>query len=212
VDISHHKQAEARQQLLINELNHRVKNTLATVQSIASHTHRGAASPEAFRKTFDARLMALSKAHNLLTSRHWEGAGLQAILQQELAAHRGAGEPSIALTGEEITLGPRAALTLAMVFHELATNAAKYGALSAAAGDLTVSWTLKGEPPHRRLELVWIETGGPRVDPPRRRGFGSRLIERSITGELRGRIRVDYRPKGLSCLIEIPLSECSRLD
>jgi len=208
VDISAHKQAEARQAQLINELNHRVKNTLATVQSIAIFSSRDSESQERFSDTFSARLMALSKAHDLLTRSHWEGASLRAVLLQEFAPY---GSPSgtdhIQLLGADIDLEPRVALTLAMAFHELATNAAKYGALSCEGGRLDVCWTVgtEEETATRHLSLAWIEHEGPPVSPPTRRGFGSKLVERSITHELKGSVRFDFADSGLQCHIKIPL-------
>jgi PAS domain S-box-containing protein len=202
IDITAEKDAIARQQLLINELNHRVKNTLATVQSIASQTLRHTPSSEDFQTSFTSRLVALSRAHDLLTAENWEGARLRDVLAHELAPHGGALD-RIEMDGPDVELGPRTALSLAMAFHELATNAAKYGALSNNDGRLSVVWSEEG----RRLVLTWTETGGPKVEPPSRRGFGSRLIERSITHELRGELSVDYAPQGLRCRLSAPLKE-----
>jgi PAS domain S-box-containing protein len=202
LDITEERAAAARRQLLINELNHRVKNTLATVQSIASQTLRHMPSPDDFESSFTSRLVALSRAHDLLTAENWEGAPLRSVLAHELAPHGSAAE-RIELDGPQVELGPRTALSLAMAFHELATNAAKYGALSAEGGRLSVFWSQE----NGRLLLTWAETGGPAVEPPSRRGFGSRLIERSITHELRGELDVDYAPQGLRCRLTVPLEE-----
>ncbi len=197
-DISERKQAELRQKLLLDELNHRVKNTLATVQSLATQTLRGAGSPEQFRRTFEERIVALSKAHNLLTTRNWQGAELADILSEQLAPY--AADPArLSLGGETVSLAPRAALTLSMVFHELATNAAKYGALSVPGGRLTVSWHVERRDPVIQgpslLRLSWRESDGPPVRAPERRGFGSRLIERS-TGELDGEAQLEFTASG----------------
>jgi PAS domain S-box-containing protein len=212
-DITERKQAELRQKLLLDELNHRVKNTLATVQSLATQTLRGAGSPQQFRRTFEERIVALSKAHNLLTHRSWQGAELAEILSEQLAPY--AHDPArLTLAGEAVGLTPRAALTLSMVFHELATNAAKYGALSAPAGRLEVRWAI--ERPERvsagpgRLRLSWRESGGPPVAPPQRRGFGSRLIERS-TGELDGDARLDFTAAGFCYSLDVPLTAANSL-
>ena len=202
IDITEEKAAAARQQLLINELNHRVKNTLATVQSIASQTLRHTESSQDFNVSFTSRLVALSRAHDLLTAENWEGANLREVLAHELAPHGGALE-RIELEGPRVELGPRTALALAMAFHELATNAAKYGALSNDDGRLAVTWSEEG----RRLLVSWTETGGPIVAKPSRRGFGSRLIERSITHELRGELAVEYAAQGLRCRLSVPLRE-----
>lgn len=198
-DVTEQMVAQDRQRLLVDELNHRVKNTLATVQAIAQQTLRGSSTPEIFTEAFESRLMALSKTHNALTDSHWAGAGLRQILFQELSPH---GAERVALQGAEVQLSARVALALGMVFHELATNAAKYGALS-SAGRLRVSWSINDTD---TLSVEWRETGGPVPQPPSRRGFGSRLIERSITGELQGQIEIDYQTTGLACYFQVPLN------
>ncbi len=198
-DITEQVEAQDRQRLLMDELNHRVKNTLATVQAIAQQTLRGSTTPERFTEAFESRLMALSKTHNALTDSHWSGAGLRQILWQELSPY---GAERVTLSGPEIQLSARLALALGMVFHELATNAAKYGALS-EAGQLRVTWSVEDT---EVLSLEWRETGGPTPKPPSRRGFGSRLIERSITGELQGTVAIDYDPAGLICRFTVPLN------
>jgi PAS domain S-box-containing protein len=205
-DISDRKQAEARQKHLLDELNHRVKNTLATVQSLASQTLRGAESPEAFRQTFEARVVALSKAHDLLTTRSWRGAELYDIVSQQLAPYSTLEPARLTLAGGPVALTPRAALTLSMVFHELATNAAKYGALSLPSGRLDVRWSVEREPgAPGAVKLSWRESGGPPVAPPTRRGFGSRLIERS-TSELEGDMQYEFDPAGVHYTVAIPLT------
>jgi PAS domain S-box-containing protein len=208
-DITERKEGELRQKLLLDELNHRVKNTLATVQSLATQTLRGAGSPAQFRRSFEERIVALSKAHNLLTTRNWQGVDLKEILIEQLEPYA-TDAARLVLKGEPVALTPRAALTLSMVFHELATNAAKYGALSTTAGRLEVRWSV-GEAmdgPHREppvVTLTWRERGGPPVVPPARRGFGSKLIERS-TGELDGEAQVEFAAEGLSYTVRIPLT------
>jgi PAS domain S-box-containing protein len=205
-DITDRKQAELRQKLLLDELNHRVKNTLSTVQSLATQTLRGAGSPEQFRRTFEARVVALSKAHNLLTTRNWQGADLKDIVAEQLEPYADAAR--LKLEGEPVALTPRAALTLSMMLHELATNAAKYGALSTPAGGVEVCWSVERTGANEARDLVrlaWRESGGPPVAPPRRRGFGSRLIERS-TGELDGEAQLAFDPAGFSCSVTIPLT------
>jgi two-component sensor histidine kinase len=193
------KSAEERQQLLVAELSHRVKNTLATVQSIATQTLRGAASAADFKETFTARLGALARAHDLLTERAWESTALAAVLQHVLAPY---GKRRVAVEGPELRLAPNAALTLTMAFHELATNAAKHGALSIPSGRVSVRWSA----PVGTLELEWVERGGPSVHKPRRRGFGLRLIEQGLTYELGGHVRLEFAPDGLECHIRLPLS------
>lgn len=193
--------ASQRQRLLLDELNHRVKNTLATVQAIAQQTLRGATTPQTFAAAFEARLLALSQTHNALTDSQWAGAGLKQILIQELGPY---GAERIRMDGPDVHLPARVALSLGMVFHELATNAAKYGALS-TSGRLLLDWSLPGGGGDL-LRFAWRETGGPAARAPDRRGFGSRLIERSITGELRGTIEADYGEDGLVVRFDVPLA------
>jgi two-component sensor histidine kinase len=208
VDITERKRAEDQQSLLVRELHHRVKNTLATVQSLASQTARGAPTPAAFRERFEGRLIALSKAHNQLTVHHWESADLRGLLSGSLAPYAGVGPERVVLRGEDVELRPRAVLTLAMAFHELTTNAAKYGALSVAGGRIEIRWQpVCGESDSGPLlRIDWIEQGGPAVAEPQQRGFGSKLIEGSIAAELGGRARLAFEPTGLRCEIVIPLA------
>ena len=213
-DISERKAAERRQKLLIDELNHRVKNTLATVQSLASQTARAATTPAAFREGFEGRLIALSKAHDQLTMHHWESADLRDLISGSLAPYTGAGSERIVLRGEDVVLRPRAVLTLAMAFHELTTNAAKYGALSVPGGHMEICWQpVPAEAGGRaQLRIDWIERDGPPVAAPQRRGFGSKLIEGSIAAELGGSVRLVFEPAGLRCEIVIPLEAATIRD
>lgn len=193
--------AVERQRLMIDELNHRVKNTLATVQSIAMQTARTHVDPATFAEAFQARLLALSHTHDLLTRSHWEGAELRAILKHETEAH---GPQRVLLNGPVVALPPPTVLSLGMIFHELSTNAAKYGALSVAEGRILVDWTLTGTT-GRTLNLTWREVDGPPAVPPLRRGFGSRLIDRSVRHDLAGTIDLGYKNEGLEATISIPL-------
>jgi PAS domain S-box-containing protein len=206
-DITERKASDRRQKLLIDELNHRVKNTLATVQSLASQTARSAPTPGAFNEGFEGRLIALSKAHDQLTAHHWENADLRMLLSGSLAPYAGAGPQRVVLRGEDIVLRPRAVLTLAMAFHELTTNAAKYGALSVPGGTIEIRWQAVGGDAGGRpaLRIDWIEQGGPPVVKPERRGFGSKLIEGSIAAEHGGSAELAFEPTGLHCEIIIPL-------
>jgi PAS domain S-box-containing protein len=202
-DITEIKRAEEHLTLLVNELNHRVKNTLATIQSIAAQTFRGdAAAPDA-RAAFEARLIALSDVHTVLTATNWEGASLREIAGRALAPFRGTGgDPErFAVEGPNVQLRPQVALALAMAFHELASNAVKYGALSTDSGRVTLHWAVDED----RLRLAWRENGGPEVSPPVGTGFGSRLIERGLARELNGEVRLDYPPAGILCTMDIPL-------
>lgn len=210
-DITERKAAERRQKLLIDELNHRVKNTLARVQSLAAQTARGAADPEEFRERFEGRLIALSRAHDQLTVHHWENGDLRALIAESVAPYAGADGERVVLRGDTVELGPRAVLTLAMAFHELTTNAAKYGALTSPGGRIEIGWhrsAAEGERP-AQLRIDWIEKGGPAVVAPARRGFGSRMIEGSIAAELGGSARMLFEPDGLRCEIVVPLPAAS---
>jgi len=200
-DITENVLAAQRQKLMIDELNHRVKNTLATVQSIAIQTARSNTDPANFAETFQSRIMALSHTHNLLTQSHWEGADLRAILEHETEAY---GPTRISLNGPPVALEPAVVLSLGMIFHELATNAAKYGALHTPDGRILIDWGLADQR-DRKLKLSWREIGGPKVTVPDRRGFGSRLIERNIRHDLAGEIDLVYAPDGLIAELTVPL-------
>ena len=199
LDITERKRADERQKLLVNELNHRVKNSLATVQSIAAQTLRSSASPEFFREAFETRLIALSQTHDLLTRESWEGASLREVFDVEL--HAMAGEDRVVFDyTADVRLNPKAAVALGMGIHELATNAVKYGALSIPDGRVSVAWTLEED----LLRLVWTERGGPTVTPPARRGFGARLLERGLAAELSGGVELTYDAAGLVCQMALP--------
>jgi len=210
-DISARKEAEDAQahhqsqlRLLINELNHRVKNTLATVQSMAAQTLRNEPDPVVAFEKFEARLLGLSGVHDILTRESWHGAELQEVVERALRPFDQAGA-RFTINGPAVRLQPGGALTMALILHEMATNALKYGALSNAEGRVALSWTYA--PADRALEVAWTETGGPPVTAPTHRGFGSRLIERSLGGELKGAAAMDYRPEGLSCILRARLPE-----
>ena len=203
-DVTERVRAEEQRKLLLDELNHRVKNTLATVQSIAAQTVRATPDPVAFRTAFESRLMALSGVHNVLTSANWEGARLDELLGLELSPY-GAGRFS--LDGPSVRLSAQEALTFALVTHELATNAAKYGALSVPEGQVAVAWSVAHDDAgRRRLTLDWRESGGPTVVAPTRHGFGSRLIQRSIQVDMNGETTMAFDPEGLRCRIALRLS------
>jgi len=209
-DISSRKQVEAEQQryqgqlrLMINELNHRVKNTLATVQSMAAQTMRGEADLASSYENFEARLLGLSEVHDVLTRESWHGAALQEVAERALRPFADRTSGQVAIRGPSVWLQPGAALALALVFHELATNAVKYGALSVESGAVALSWMR--DPTATRLRLTWVEQGGPPVVPPTRKGFGSRLIERGLRSELRGSAVLDFAAGGLVCTMEAHL-------
>jgi PAS domain S-box-containing protein len=203
-DIHDRKQGELHLRLLVNELNHRVKNTLATVQSIAGQTFKGRPEADEARRTFEGRLMALATAHDVLTRENWEGAELREIVAESIAAHLQEAERFL-IQGPRLRLDPRAALAIAMALYELATNAAKYGALSGPGGRVAIRWSVEpGEP--RRFVLTWEESDGPPVAPPTRRGFGTRLVT-SLARELGGEGTLAYDPAGVRWRVEAPLEE-----
>jgi PAS domain S-box-containing protein len=204
IDISERKQAEQRQKVLIDELNHRVKNTLATVQSLARQTARNTESPRQFVETFEARLMGLARVHELLARSRWEGAALQTLIRDIVTPYVEDGR--IRIEGPPVDLNPRSALATALAINELVTNACKYGALSRPAGTLSIAWTVRPASPGRVVDLDWQERGGPTVSPPSRRGFGTRLVERSIEADLSGHVDLRFEPDGLVCRMSIPLS------
>ncbi|HLL39589.1 MAG TPA: HWE histidine kinase domain-containing protein [Rubrobacteraceae bacterium] len=204
-EIAERREAEKHRELLINELNHRVKNTLATVQSIAAQSLRTSAVEAEVRSRIDARLIALSDAHNLLTEHNWEGATLNRVVEMALRPHRSDRYERFEVHGPEIHLSPKTALAIAMGLHELATNAIKYGALSNEAGQVRLRWEVDPPQGEQRLHMVWSETGGPPVTLPSRKGFGTRLIERGLAAELGGSVQLAYPTSGVVCTIDTPL-------
>jgi PAS domain S-box-containing protein len=203
-EIAERQRAEEQQRLLMEELNHRVRNTLAIVLAIANQTLRHASSAERFRSDFEARITALSQAHNLMTDSKWEGTSLRDIVERVLAPYSGPQQPRCEITGDAVRVGPKYAVSLLMAFHELATNAAKYGALSNASGRVAVSWTLSKPPHPPALTIEWRETGGPPVKPRRRRGFGSRLID-GLAAETSGTVTHGFEREGVACTMVLPL-------
>ena len=204
VDINEMKRAEAQRELLLAELNHRVKNTLAVVQGIAHQTFRGEAAAPAARGAFEGRLVAMSTAHNRLTQSNWEDASLERIAADAFQS-QGVDERRVALKGPGVLLPAKPALAIAMAFHELCTNAVKYGSLSNEAGRIELTWSRQDGGP-ARLKIVWQEVGGPPVTPPARRGFGSRLIEEALAQDLAGVVALQFRSEGLVCTIDSPLA------
>nr|WP_281351973.1 HWE histidine kinase domain-containing protein [Microvirga makkahensis] len=203
-DISARKHAEASQELLINELNHRVKNTLATVQSIARQTLHNARTPAQAVEDLESRLLALSRAHDVLTRENWEGARLSDIVEQAIAPYLNRGKGRFQVKGPETRLTPQQALALAMALQELAVNAAKYGSLSNDEGLVSIEWYHEEAADGLHLHLTWQESGGPPVEPPTRRGFGTRLIERSLARELDAQMKIDFLPEGVVFTADIP--------
>ncbi|GJD52013.1 hypothetical protein OPKNFCMD_4775 [Methylobacterium crusticola] len=200
------QRAEERQSLLNHELSHRLKNTLAVVQAIAAQTLRNAPSLEAARDSLATRLIALGKAHDILLAAGIRSAGVAALAAGALALHDDR-QARIALAGPDLQIGPAAALSLALMLHELATNAVKYGALSVPEGRVSVRWAIEGEAAAARFTLTWREAGGPAVTPPLRRGFGSRLIERGLAGAVSGTVTLAFEPAGVVCTLAAPLAD-----
>jgi two-component sensor histidine kinase len=197
------RHAEEQQRILLRELNHRMKNSFAAVRSIASQTLSHARDPDEFQRAFEGRLAALSSASTLLVAGNWRVAELSALIEATLEPFRTA--HNLLLRGPDVTLPSEMTLTLGLVLHELATNAAKYGAFSVPAGRVEIVWARRGEAAESRLILDWSEHDGPPVQEPERRGFGRSLIERSIAYELDGSAELTFAPAGVRCRIEVPL-------
>ncbi len=200
VDITDRKRAELHLRLLVNEMNHRVKNSLATIQAIAAQSFTDAHSLPKAKEAFADRLVALAEAHDLLTRENWDGADLHEVAERLASLHGGA--ERFELSGPAVRLSPKTALSLSMALHELATNAIKYGALRTPQGHVRIAWKTATGKGAARLNLTWTERDGPPVTPPAQRGFGSRLIERGLAAELAGSATIDFRPEGVVCQIE----------
>jgi PAS domain S-box-containing protein len=207
LDVSDRKAGEERQKLLLGELDHRVKNTLAMVQAIAAQTLRSSETLERFAEAFQTRLQALAQGHDLLTRAQWEAVSLRDLADLTLGPH---GVKRVRIGGPDVMLEPHVAISLHLALHELATNAAKYGALSVSAGCVRVNWAVVNRP-DRVLRIEWRESGGPPVSPPARRGFGSRLIERALAHQLDGEVNLGFDQAGVCCRIDVPLSERVRI-
>ena len=199
------KQAQEAQRLLIDELNHRVKNTLATVQAMAEQTLRRSKDPAHFVESFQGRLQALSRAHDSLMRRTWKGVDLESLIREQLLIGADQDAP-ISCSGPDMQLKPREAVHLGLVLHELGTNARKYGALKVPEGMVNVSWHFMGPGARYHLEIKWVETGGPVLRPPTRQGFGTLLIERGLRDALGGEACITFAPTGVICDMRLPLS------
>ena len=201
LDITERKRGEEQRKLLVNELNHRVKNTLAVVQSIASQTMRTATDLNEAGTSLSGRLLSLAKAHDILTQESWSGADLEGIVASSIAAQE---DPArVELSGPMVRLPPNLALSLALVIHELTTNAIKYGALSNDDGRVLVGWTLDSGPTTHHIRIEWREIGGPQVTLPERKGFGTRMFERIFDRGSEGNISMVFGERGLVCTIEL---------
>ncbi|MGX7875286.1 sensor histidine kinase [Mesorhizobium sp. ORM6] len=209
-DISERKLGDERQRLLLRELNHRVKNTLATVQALATQTVRHARRPSEFLEAFGARLQALGIAHDLLSDREWRGIGIRELVQIEIRPFDTADQPRISIAGADLLLSPDQAVGLGLILHELASNALQYGSLSVASGKVDLEWKTRGRKGDRRLVLTWREGGGPQVAPPERHGFGSILIRRSLAKVISSEVTHEFRPEGVFAEISMPLEDLSK--
>ncbi|ATC31240.1 PAS domain S-box protein [Caulobacter vibrioides] len=207
-DVTGERLAESHRQLLVNELNHRVKNTLATVQSIANQSLRNAGVDPSIREALEGRLMAIAATHNVLTDQNWSAASLRQIVDGSVTPYR-AYPAQLTISGDDLKVSPKPAVVMALAFHELAINALKYGALSAPEGHVDIHWSVD---PEDQLLIEWAERGGPTVRPPERRGFGSRIVEMALPNELGGKVALDYRSEGLRCSIRSPLSALDKND
>ena len=206
VDLTVHRLENARCKMLIDELNHRVKNTLSTVQSIVQQALRRPAEPAVIRGAIESRIMALSRSHDLLTSAKWSGVDLHDLVRMALQPFEmiTGNEKRLSVSGDNVHLPPKSTLALAIVLNELATNAVKYGALSNDAGSISIHWRRERRPEGDRLMLHWQERNGPFVAPTRTKGFGSWVIERGLAHELGGRVTLEYPSEGIECVIDIP--------
>ncbi|TIT63225.1 MAG: GAF domain-containing protein [Mesorhizobium sp.] len=208
-DISERKLGDERQRLLLRELNHRVKNTLATVQALATQTVRHARQPSEFLEAFRARLQALGIAHGLLSDREWRGIGIRELVQIEIKPFDTADQPRLTISGADLLLSPDQAVGLGLILHELASNALQYGSLSVASGKVDLGWKAQGRKGDRRLVFTWRESGGPEVSPPDRHGFGSILIRRSLAKVISSEVTHEFRPDGVFAEISMPLEDLS---
>ena len=211
-DRTEHRMAEERQVLLNQELAHRVKNTLAVVQAISSQTFRGETSFAQARTSFNDRLIALARAHDVLMAGSWTAASLRALVDGIAVVRAQGDERHFQVSGPDVAIGPRAALSFALVLHEMATNAAKYGALSTPTGAVIISWMLIGSVGELRLHFEWREEGGPIVREPRKKGFGSRLIESSFHTLPGEEVKLTYPPNGVTLTLEFKLKSLQASD
>jgi two-component system CheB/CheR fusion protein len=205
LDISERKRAEAQQQVLLHELQHRVKNIITTISALATRMLRNKQDSAQFSESFLSRLNGMARTHDLLTQGNWQGVALRELISTTLAPYFSKSDSNVTIEGPDLVLEPAAASTLGMVFYELATNAAKYGAISTRSGHVTIEWRLEGEAEGRKVRLIWEEEGGPAVKTEAAEGFGTTLIRRSVEYEISGNVRLELRPAGLHCVIEFPL-------
>ena len=203
-EIEERVRIEARQQVLMGELSHRVKNILATIQAIATSTVRNSANLEEFHKVFLERLVGISQTNDLLIKTSWTSASLEDIVRLEIGPY---GEERFEISGPKLLYGSKAVLALAMAFHELITNAAKYGALSTPTGRIRINWTVEGTGEDARVHIQWEEVGGPLVEPPTRKGFGTKLIQAILASTVNGTVDLKFEEPGLICTIDMQIKQ-----
>lgn len=209
VEITERKEGEAHLRLLMRELTHRSKNLLAVIQAMARQTARHGGTLANFLERFGARLQALSRSHDLLVQESWHRASLQDLVRSQLGHYLDRDHPQVLISGPDVHLQPEAAQSLGLALHELATNAAKYGALSRSKGRVAIEWHLIPASQGGGLEMIWSETKGPKVKDPRRRGFGSLVIEHNLARALNAKVELSFEPEGLRCRIVAPPSQLS---
>lgn len=206
-DITSRKRAEEHRTLLANELSHRVKNSLAMIQAVIAQTMRRAVSLDEANKTLQSRVLAMAAANDVLVDQNWEGASLRDLLQKTLAPFGIDDGAQFQVAGPDVQLTPKVSTALALGIHEMATNAAKYGALSQESGRVGIAWDVDIDGGKRRLRMVWTEMDGPRISPPDRTGFGTKLLERVLAQEIGGRADIEYPPSGAVLSIDLPISD-----
>jgi PAS domain S-box-containing protein len=204
VDITERKESEAHLRLLMRELTHRSKNLLAVIQAMARQTAKHAGNVERFLQRFSERLQALARSHDLLVQESWHGASLDDLVRSQLGHYLDRKNSQVSIEGEDVQLKPEAAQSLGLALHELATNAAKYGALSRVRGRVHIAW--KRRPPEQggAIELQWTESKGPKVSGPKRRGFGSMVIEHNLARAIEAEVSLTFDPDGLKCRLIVP--------
>jgi PAS domain S-box-containing protein len=205
IDISERKRADEQQALMVRELHHRVKNTLATVQAIMGSTARSSDTIEDFKTALIGRIGALAKTHLLLSDEGRAEINFKQILRNELDAFDDGSDDRVRLSGPEVQINSRLAVSLGMAIHELTTNSAKYGALSVYGGKVDIAWNVLPEATRRSLQFVWVESGGPQVKKPTREGFGTRLLAFVLPGQIRAKTEIEYRPEGVRVHVSVPL-------
>lgn len=211
-EIEERKQAQAQQSLLIRELHHRVKNTLATVQAVVGATARSTSNIDDFYEAFVGRIVSLANTHSLLTEAVWQTASLREILEKELSPYNDASGERVVIDGPLVELPSDIAVPIGMAVHELTTNATKYGALSVSTGRVAIRWTAEPDLEGTRLKLTWTESGGPRAIPPKKQGFGSRLLHRVLTTQLHAHVEMSFERAGLQVSIDTILKPSAFLD